>query len=276
MRLDRPVGIWLYLLPALWSMFIVTPQRPVGELLVPFTLSAVLIRGAGCAANDLADRKLDAEVARTRHRPLAAGDLTVREAMVFGLLQMAAALVVLGSVSPAAAAVMFVSVPLIVAYPYMKRVTYWPQAWLGMTFNTFGLAACVAATGRVTVSAMLLYAAGLLWTVGYDTVYAHQDKVDDVAVGIKSTALLLRDYSRFFVASCYTGTVLLILAAGRVERFPWPFWVAMVPAVAQLVWQLGKWNMQDPDDCREKFVSNQIFGLLVLIAILIGRHIAVA
>lgn len=271
MRLDRPIGIWLCLLPALWEIFMANPEHQLIFILVNFFLASILLRGAGCTINDIVDRHLDARVVRTISRPLAAKEVSVREAIIFAVAQITAGILIVSLISINAALFILFSIPFIIAYPYMKRITYWPQAWLGMTFNLFGLAGWIACAGHITLPGLLIYGGAILWTIGYDTQYAHQDKVDDKVAGMKSTALLFADRSKILVSLCYIGMIVLIMAAGAKVHMNWLFYFVLICASIQLFWQVVTWEMDNPDDCKRKFVSNQIFGLIVLVAIIIGN-----
>ena len=191
MRLDRPIGTWLLLLPAWWSLALAAPRWPDLGLMALFALGAVVMRGAGCTVNDIADHKFDAQVARTAARPIPSGAVSVLQALCFLGLQLGIGLAILLCLNGAALAWGAASLLLVIPYPFMKRITWWPQAWLGLTFNWGALLGWVAVTGRLDAAPLALYAAGLFWTLGYDTIYAHQDKEDDILIGVKSTALRL-------------------------------------------------------------------------------------
>ncbi|MCC6915109.1 MAG: 4-hydroxybenzoate octaprenyltransferase, partial [Rhodospirillaceae bacterium] len=203
MRLDRPIGFWLLLIPGWWSITLAGRGEPNVELMVLFLAGAILMRGAGCTINDIVDRDFDAKVARTRTRPIPAGDVSARAAAIFLAAQLAISLVILMQFNWVAVGVGASSLLLIAVYPFMKRITYWPQAWLGLTFNWGALLGWAAARGTIERDAALLYAAGFFWTLGYDTIYAHQDKDDDALIGVKSSALALGGKTRPFVAVCY-------------------------------------------------------------------------
>lgn len=270
MRLDRPIGIWLLLLPGWWSIALAGRGEPDTELMVLFLVGAVLMRGAGCTINDIVDRDYDAKVARTRTRPIPAGEVSVRAAAVFLALQLTGALVILLQFNGFAIAVGASSLILIFIYPFMKRITYWPQAWLGLTFNWGALLGWAAARGNLEAGALLLYAAGFFWTLGYDTIYAHQDKDDDALIGVKSSALALGRATRPFVAGCYALAFgLLTAAAWPLMVGPWPK-VLMAAAGLHLIWQLATVDIDNAGNCLVRFKSNRDFGLLVLAALLVN------
>lgn len=268
-RWDRPVGTWLLLLPCWWGQAL-ADRLPDPWLVLLFGIGAIAMRGAGCTVNDLADRGFDRRVARTRNRPLASGRLTSREALLFILAQTLVGASVLLALNVTAALVAIASLPLIVIYPFMKRVTYWPQAFLGITFNWGALVGYAAATGTIDAAALLLYAAGFFWTLGYDTLYAHQDKEDDALIGVKSTALLLRERTPRWLVGFYAVTLVLIAAAGVLAGKGWAFWLALVPVAWLLFRQVLDLRLDDSGDCLARFRSNRDVGLAVVAALVLG------
>ncbi len=275
-RWDRPIGAWLLLLPCWWGTALAAAGVPAFSaldtalLLALFAAGAVAMRGAGCTYNDIVDRDFDARVSRTAIRPLPAGHTTVFRAWAFIAAQGAVGLAVLLALEPAAILVGLGSIPLVLAYPFMKRLSHWPQAWLGLTFNWGALVGWTAVQGEVSGPAYALYAAGIAWTLGYDTVYAHQDKEDDALAGVKSTALLFGAHTRPWVAGFYTAAVVLLALAGWLAELAWPFFLGLVAVAAQFAWQVRRLNIEDPDDCLALFRSNRLAGLLVLASIALG------
>ncbi|TVQ38471.1 MAG: 4-hydroxybenzoate octaprenyltransferase [Geminicoccaceae bacterium] len=269
-RWDRPIGAWLLFWPCAWGVALA--PGPLAWWLVPlFLMGAFAMRGAGCTINDLVDRKLDGHVARTATRPLPSGRITVPEALGFVAAQCLVGLVVLVFLPPKAQLIALLSVPLIVIYPFMKRVTWWPQAFLGITFNWGALVGWTAATGELQAPALALYAAGIAWTLGYDTIYAHQDKEDDALIGIRSTARLLGDRSRWWVAGFYAATVaLLALALWLAEAGPLGY-AGLIGVALALAWQVRRWQLDDAQDCLARFRMNRDVGLVVTLALLLGR-----
>lgn len=268
-RWDRPAGTWLLLLPTWWGLAL--PDRlPSPWLLLAVAIGAVAMRGAGCTVNDLADRRFDRQVARTRNRPLAAGRIGTRGALVFIAVQTAVGALVLLALNLPAALVAVASLPLIVTYPFMKRVTYWPQAFLGITFNWGVLVGHAAITGTLGLPALLLYAAGFFWTLGYDTLYAHQDKEDDALIGVKSTALLLGERTPRWLVLFY-GLMLAFAAAAAIAAGKgWPFWPGLAVVAFLLGRQLVGLRLDDPADCLARFRSNRDVGLALFAALLLG------
>jgi 4-hydroxybenzoate polyprenyltransferase len=271
MRLDRPIGTWLLLFPCWWSMALASDGLPSLGLFALFGIGAVVMRGAGCTINDIADHKFDALVARTAARPIPSGAVSLKQAAAFLALQLALGLAVLVQLNGFAMVIGAASLLLVFPYPLMKRITWWPQAWLGLTFNWGALLGWAAVRGEIGVPALLLYAAGLLWTLGYDTIYAHQDKDDDSLIGVKSTALRLGDATPSWLVFFYGGALALIAAAGGSAGLGWPFYPLLALAGLQLVWQVRGVDIDDAADCLSKFKSNRFFGWLLLAAILAGR-----
>ena len=280
MRLDRPIGTWLLLLPCWWSLALA--PRPGGFdwhdlwLAALFAVGAVVMRGAGCTINDLWDRDIDARVARTRTRPLASGAVTPRQALLFLAAQLSVGLFILLQLNPMTIAVGALALLLVIPYPLMKRITYWPQLFLGLTFNWGTLVGWTAVTGSLDWPAAALYIGGVFWTLGYDTIYAHLDKADDVKVGVKSTALRLGAASRLWVGAFYGLSVLAIAVAGLWAGLAaWVFGPLLVLASAHVLWQGIGWRPDDPADCLVRFQSNRQFGIYVLLAIGAAQLVAV-
>lgn len=272
MRLDRPIGTWLLLFPCWWSLALAAPRWPDVWLCVLFAVGAVIMRGAGCTINDIADRDFDARVARTASRPIPSGAVSVRKAALFLVAQLAVGLAVLAQLNGFAMAVGVASLALVFPYPLMKRITYWPQAWLGLTFNWGALLGWAAVTGDLAAPALWLYAAGILWTLGYDTIYAHQDKDDDALIGVRSTALRLGDATPLWLVGFYGGTVALAALAGASAGLSWPFYaVLLLAGGGQLAWQTARVRIDDSADCLQKFKSNRFFGWALLAAIVAGK-----
>jgi 4-hydroxybenzoate polyprenyltransferase len=271
-RLDRPIGTWLLLFPGWWAIALAAPGWPEWRLMALFGIGAVVMRGAGCTLNDIIDRDFDARVQRTRTRPLPSGAVSLWQAMVFLALQLALGAAVLLSLDRLAVALGLAVLLLIGTYPLMKRVTYWPQFFLGLNFNWGALMGWAAATGSLGLPAFLLYGGGIAWTLGYDTIYAHQDKEDDVLIGVKSAALALGSRTRPWLFVFYAAATALLGAAGWAAGLGWPFWLAIVLVLFQLLWQAARVDIDDPADCLAKFRSNRTAGWLLLLGI-VGAHV---
>jgi 4-hydroxybenzoate polyprenyltransferase len=272
-RLDRPIGTWLLLFPGWWAIALAAPGWPDLRLMALFAIGAVAMRGAGCTLNDIIDRDFDARVARTRTRPLPSGAVSLGQAALFLALQLGIGALVLAMLDRVAILLGFAVLLLIATYPLMKRVTYWPQFFLGLNFNWGALMGWAAASGRLEAPALLLYAGGIAWTLGYDTIYAHQDKEDDVLIGVKSSALALGTRTRPFLVGFYAVAALLWAAAGIAADAGWPFWLGLAATALQLLWQAARVDIDDPVDCLAKFRSNRWAGWLLLAGMVAGRLI---
>jgi 4-hydroxybenzoate polyprenyltransferase len=272
-RWDRPIGTWLLLLPGWWALALAPGPFDRWRLafFALFGIGAVAMRGAGCVINDMIDRDLDAKVARTRNRPLASGRLSTLEALAFLALQLLVGLLVLTAFNPFAIALAFASVPLIVTYPLMKRITWWPQAFLGITFNWGALVGWAAVTGELALPALLLYVGGFFWTLGYDTIYAHQDKADDALIGVRSSARRLGAATRRWLWVFYGLTLALIAAAGWTMALGPLCYLLLLGAAAHFVWQIRTLDIDDPRSCLRRFRSNRDVGLLICLALLAGK-----
>ncbi|MBF0307212.1 MAG: 4-hydroxybenzoate octaprenyltransferase, partial [Alphaproteobacteria bacterium] len=254
MRIDRPIGTWLLLFPAWWSIALAA-EGPDWPLMALFAVGAVIMRGAGCTYNDIVDRDFDAQVTRTAVRPIPSGAVGVRHAVAFLVLQLLAGLAVLVSLNGFAVALGVASLALVFTYPFMKRITWWPQAWLGLTFNWGALLGWAAVAGSLGWPAVTLYAGGLFWTLGYDTIYAHQDREDDALVGVKSTALRLGRATRSWVAVFYVLMMAAVAGAGWLAGLGWGFYALLPLAAAQLAWQTMTLDIDDPAGCLTRFKS---------------------
>lgn len=272
MRLDRPIGSWLLFLPGLWAFAMVAPDWRQGLWLTAlFGLGAVLMRGAGCVVNDLWDRDLDRLVERTAGRPLASGALRARHALVFLALVLAVALLILLQLNRTAQVLGVASLIPVVLYPLAKRVTDWPQAVLGVIFSWAAPMGYAAVTGGLDAAAFALWAAGFFWILGYDTIYAHQDREDDALVGIRSSALRLGEKTRPFLILCYGLTMALLVLAGWLAGLtPWYLLGLTLPG-AMLARQVIQLDIADPALCLRLFKANRDVGLAIAVAFLLGR-----
>jgi 4-hydroxybenzoate polyprenyltransferase len=271
-RLDRPIGTWLLLLPCWWSMALANIGGATGTLPEPrlmglFAIGALVMRGAGCTLNDIVDREYDGKVARTATRPIPSGDVSVKQAIAFLVLQLLIGLVVLCQLNGFAIALGVSSLALVAVYPFAKRFTYWPQLVLGLTFNWGALLGWVAVRGSLDWPAVAIYAAGVFWTLGYDTIYAHQDKEDDILIGVKSTALKFGDSTRGWLILFYAATATLIGYGVFLTNPAFPFYGIGLLGVMHLVWQIVSIDIDDPVKCMTIFKSNRDFGLILFIAI---------
>lgn len=282
-RLDRPIGIWLLLLPCWWGLTLAWADFytngtgphpalpfPPGPFLLLFAVGTFAMRGAGCTWNDITDRDFDGKVARTALRPIPAGDVSVRQAYIFIALQLIVGLLVLLQFNWTTIVIGACSLFLVIGYPFMKRITYWPQAWLGLTFNWGVLVGWSSLHEGLHPQALILYAAGVFWTLGYDTIYAHQDKEDDVLIGVKSTALRFGGASRMWIGGFYGLTLMLISISGYMANLGVGFWVGMAIAAGHLAWQVKTVDFDNAPTCLRAFKSNRDFGFIVLAAMIAG------
>ncbi len=270
-RLDRPIGAWLLFLPGFWAICLTAPDFWRGLWLsILFAIGAVVMRGAGCVVNDLWDRKMDAHVERTRGRPLASGMVTPLQALLFLVLLCSAGLAILLMLNSIARLLGVASLVLVALYPLAKRITWWPQAFLGLTFGWGALLGFAAARGHLTWPVIPLYLATILWIIGYDTIYAHQDREDDTLIGVKSTARLFGERTREMLALCYgSAFLLLLITMSAFSLHAWGYRLMLVPGLL-LLWQIIRLDINDPARCLTLFKLNREVGLAVAAAILIG------
>ncbi len=261
-RLDRPIGIFLLLWPCLIGLFHVSREISFNTIkfCCLFAIGAAVMRAAGCVINDIVDRKIDAQVTRTKGRPLASGTLGLSHAMIFALLLHLVGLVVLLQFNTLTIILGFVSVIPVILYPFMKRITNWPQIFLGLLFNWGAVMACAAVYGEVTLTAILLYVGCIFWTLGYDTIYAHQDKEDDLMVGVKSTALLFEGNTKKWVVGFYCITIFLWGLSGWVNTSGASFYFGLLITAMHFMWQLKILDIDNPVVCLSVFRSNTYAG----------------
>ncbi|MES2721672.1 MAG: 4-hydroxybenzoate octaprenyltransferase [Pseudomonadota bacterium] len=272
-RFDRPTGIWLLMLPGWQGIALAAAMEgrwPDPLLMAAFLAGAALMRAAGCAYNDIVDRDFDAKVARTAARPIPAGQISVKQAWAFVVACALISLAILLTMGPVAIGLGVASLALVAAYPFMKRITWWPQAWLGLTFNWGALLGYAAVTGRLDWPAVLLYAAGVFWTLGYDTIYAVQDLEDDALAGVKSSALRLGDAAPKAVLGFYVTAFVLALAAAWVGGLGPLFLPPAALFGVHLSRQAARLDVKDGVAALALFKSNSLAGLLLVIAMTAG------
>jgi 4-hydroxybenzoate polyprenyltransferase len=268
-RFDRPIGWWLLYWPCAWGLLLAGGLRSHWPLLGWLLLGAIAMRGAGCVYNDIVDRDLDRQVARTRSRPLASGAVGLKAAWVWLVMLSIVGLVVLLQLSPVAALVALASLAPVAAYPFMKRITWWPQAWLGIVFSWGALVAWIAVTGRADPAMFLLYGGAMAWVVGYDTIYALQDVEDDALIGVRSSARAMGPRVRAGVGGFYVLAIVLWGAAFWLVR-PDPLaLLALLPAACHFAWQVATLAPADGANALARFRSNRFAGLLVALACLV-------
>ncbi|MGC0422697.1 4-hydroxybenzoate octaprenyltransferase [Embleya sp. AB8] len=274
MRVDRPVGTWLVVLPGWTAVAMAADARPGAR--VPLTVAVLfavgfLTRGAGCTVNDILDRRFDARVTRTTGRPLAAGTIGVRRAWAFFGAQCLVALPIPLLLGPTPFLVMAAGWVPIVAYPLMKRITDWPHVWLGPCMSWLVPVGWLAVAGSLDVAAVLLFVGMSCWAVGCDLVYAHQDRASDAVVGVRSAAVRLGRRSVSVLVGVYVATIGCLAGAGVAAGLGWAFWPLLALAAGHLVRQLRALDIDDPACCQRVFLTNPQFAALVLVAVLAGR-----
>jgi 4-hydroxybenzoate polyprenyltransferase len=279
-RLDRPIGAWLLLIPCWWSAGLAAiaardPWPSPWHLLL-FFVGAFAMRGAGCTWNDIVDRDLDAQVERTRSRPIPSGQVSTAQAAAFLVAQAVVGLAVLLQFNRFAIGTGIASLGIVVVYPFMKRITYWPQIVLGFAFSWGALMGWAAAFGRLDAPALVLYAGAISWVIGYDTIYAHQDREDDALIGIKSTALLFGPRTKPMLALFYGLAVGLIALAGLLAGAGAAFALGLATFAAHLAWQIMRLDIDDPEACLRLFKSNRDAGLILFAGMLVDAYLRAA
>jgi 4-hydroxybenzoate polyprenyltransferase len=273
-RADRPIGSWLLLLPCWWSAALAAVAAgtagPNPWHLLLFAIGTVAMRGAGCTWNDIVDRDIDARVERTRSRPLPSGQVSLRQAIAFLILQALVGLVVLLQFNRFAIATGVASLGIVAIYPFMKRVTWWPQIVLGLAFSWGALMGWAAAFGRLDWQAVVLYAGSIAWVIGYDTIYAHQDREDDALAGLKSTALLFGERTKPMLAAFFALAVMLIGIAGFGAGARLAFALSLAAFAAHLAWQVRRLDIDDPALCLTLFKSNRDAGLILFASLVLA------
>jgi len=272
-RLDRPIGSWLLLMPCWWSCALAAiaagNAAPNPMHLALFFVGAFAMRGAGCTWNDIVDRDLDGRVERTRSRPIPSGQVSLAQAAAFLVLQSLIGLAVLLSFNRFTIGLGIASLAIVAVYPFMKRITYWPQIVLGLAFSWGALMGWAAQFGGLALPAFLLYAGSIAWVIGYDTIYAHQDRDDDALIGIKSTALLFGERTKPMLALFYTLAVLVIGAAAHAAGAGPAFALGLLAFATHLGWQVVRLDIADPDGCLALFKSNRDAGLILFAGLLL-------
>jgi 4-hydroxybenzoate polyprenyltransferase len=279
-RLDRPIGSWLLLMPCWWSAALAAGVAQdlsrLAWFCALFFIGAFAMRGAGCTWNDITDRDLDGKVERTRSRPIPAGQVSVKQALAFLVLQALVGLMVLLQFNGFAIATGIASLIIVAAYPFMKRITYWPQVVLGLAFSWGALMGFAVTLGRIDAAALLLYAGSISWVIGYDTIYAHQDSEDDLLIGIKSTALLFGANTRPALLGFYGLAVTLIALSLALAGAGWAAWIGLTAFSAHLAWQIARLKISDTALCLRLFKSNRDAGLLLFAGLLVDAALRAA
>jgi 4-hydroxybenzoate polyprenyltransferase len=279
-RFDRPIGSWLLLMPCWWSAALAAGVahdiRQLPLVILLFFVGAFVMRGAGCTWNDITDRDLDARVERTRSRPIPAGQVSVTQALAFLVVQALIGLIVLLQFNRVAVATGIASLIIVAIYPFMKRITWWPQVVLGLAFSWGALMGFAVILGQVNLTALVLYAGSISWVIAYDTIYAHQDAEDDALIGIKSTARLFGARTHRALIVFYGLAVVLIGAALVLAGARWSAWIGLAAFAGHLVWQIKRLDISDPVLCLRIFKSNRDAGLLLFAGLLVDAVIRAA
>jgi 4-hydroxybenzoate polyprenyltransferase len=280
MRLDRPIGTWLLFWPGVFGLALGTGHRGFlttaqdWKFLAIFAIGSIVMRGAGCTYNDIVDRDIDAKVERTRGRPIPSGAVSTKAAALFLAAQCLIGLAILLSLNRFSIVLGASSLILIAIYPFMKRVTWWPQAWLGLTFNWGALLGFAAQTGHLMPATYVLYIGCFFWTLGYDTIYAHQDKEDDALIGVKSTARLFGDMSSIWITGFYVLAFFFIGIAAVSATKNWFCVLLMLPAGAHLLWQVATLQVHDAALCLRLFRANRDSGFLIAAALVAASYLS--
>lgn len=275
-RLDRPVGTWLLLLPGIWGIELAQGASPLRRLalILLFALGSLAMRSAGCVVNDIWDRKIDAQVARTAGRPLASGALSVRQALIALALLLAIGALVLYQLPPICWLLAPLALLLVGLYPAAKRVTWWPQLVMGFTFGFGAPMGYAASAGHVDHACALLYGGTILWQLGFDTIYGFQDMDDDARIGVRSTSRLWAGRARPFIACCYIGAIALLAASLAMAGMHWSAWPLAALACVLLLSQIGRIDIHDPARCLQLFRQNVPFGIILALALICGRALS--
>ena len=277
-RVDRLTGFWLLAIPCFWAVALASRSIGAGypepSLLLLFAIGAIVMRAAGCTYNDVLDQDIDAKVARTKTRPLPSGQVTRKGAIIFMLGLCAIGLLVLASFNPFTIWLGLGVIPIVALYPLVKRFSHWPQAVLGLAFNWGALMGYAAVLGRLEWPAAILYGGAIAWTIGYDTIYAHQDRDDDALLGLKSTALKFGRATKAWLAGFYALAWVGITLAGVLSGAEIVFLLGMGAAGAHLLWQVTTLDIDDPENCLKRFRSNRDFGAIVFAAIVLDMVLA--
>ncbi|MGB7206052.1 MAG: 4-hydroxybenzoate octaprenyltransferase [Anderseniella sp.] len=272
-RLERPIGWWLLLLPGWWAIAMAQVASGGGVpniwYLALFLIGAIVMRGAGCTFNDIVDRDFDGSVARTRSRPIPSGQVSVAQARIFMIALSLTGFLVLIQFNWYAIMLGVLSLATVAIYPFMKRFTYWPQVFLGIAFNWGALLGWAAVRGSIEWPAIVMYLGGISWTLAYDTIYAHQDKEDDLAIGIKSTALRFGTATPGWLVFFFTLAIALLFTSGFLSGAGVIYYTALAGAALHAVWQLTRLDIDNPDRCLALFRSNRNFGLIIFAGIMI-------
>ena len=277
-RLKKPIGFMLLFWPCAWGLTLAYDfsfsLNNYFFYLILFFLGSVFMRSAGCIINDVLDKKYDAKVIRTKNRPIASGKISIKLAVIYSLLLCFFALLVLLNFNLFTIILAISSMPLAFAYPLMKRFTYWPQLFLGITFNYGLILGWTAIKGEISIVPVLFYLGAIFWTLGYDTIYGYQDIKDDEIIGLKSTSIKFKGKAKKFLFACYTFLLLFFLIGGYKMDFHISYYLlAIIPFIHLFIYQMKIFNLKDPSSCLKAFKSNNLFGLIIFINIIIAKNL---
>ena len=273
-RLDRPIGIWLLFWPCSWGIQLGHQQQNQEtlniELLLLFALGALIMRSAGCIYNDIIDRKVDSKVERTKYRPLANNQISVRRAIILMIVLLFFASIVILQLNTLSIIIGSTSILLVVIYPLMKKYTYWPQLFLGLTFNWGIIVGYAASSNNLSTAMIALYISGIFWTLGYDTIYAFQDVKYDKAAGIKSLTIVIQKKPKLFLMFFYILSIIFLTLCGILANMNYFFYILDFIGLTYLLTQIKNVNLTSPSSCLLAFKSNAIYGLIVFVSIFLG------
>ena len=277
-RLKKPIGFMLLFWPCAWGLTLAydfsLSLNNYFFYLILFFLGSVFMRSAGCIINDVLDKKYDAQVVRTKNRPIASGKISIKLAVIYSLLLCFFALLVLLNFNLFTIILAIVSMPLAFTYPLMKRFTYWPQLFLGITFNYGLILGWTAIKGEISIVPVLFYLGAIFWTLGYDTIYGYQDIKDDEIIGLKSTSIKFKGKAKKFLFACYTSLLFFFLIGGYKMDFHVSYYLlAVIPFIHLFIYQMKIFNLKDPSSCLKAFKSNNLFGLIIFINIIIAKNL---
>ena len=272
-RLHRPVGIGLLLFPVWWGLALASPAWPASSLLVLFSLGAILMRSAGCVYNDMIDKDFDVQVVRTAARPLAAEIVSTKEAYGVLIFLLGMSALILFSLPTSVICTGFVALALVFLYPWMKRITYWPQLFLGFTFNIGILMGWLSLQPTLSLTPFVFYAGAIFWTLGYDTIYAYQDMEDDLLAGVKSSTFVISAAPKVCLSLFYTSALILWGVGGQMAQLGWIYILFLGLISFHFIWQIFSLKREDPRNCLKRFVSNTQIGLLLFIGIVFSSVI---
>jgi len=276
-RLKKPIGFMLLFWPCAWGLTVAYNFQNNTDLyffyLILFLLGSILMRSAGCIVNDILDKDFDKKVSRTKNRPIASGKISIKLGLFYSCILCLIALSVLLNFNYFTIILALGSMPLAFTYPLMKRFTYWPQLFLGITFNYGLILGWTAIYGQIDIIPIIFYFGAIFWTLGYDTIYGYQDIKDDEIIGLKSTSIKFKDNAKKFLILCYLVLISVLLMIGYMMNFnEYYFYFLIIPFLHLFFYQLSIFNINNPSNCLIAFKSNNLFGLLVLINILIGKN----